>query len=162
MASPTITTIAIGAHHWLDSAPAINLGGNEWISRLQPIAIGINPRIVVIAVKRTGLNLSFPACIAASSEFRLLFFCSWIAKSRRIIALFTTTPARLIIPNPVIIMLNLMWNTSKPKNTPIMENTTEENIINGRRIELNWRTRIIKINPDAIKKDFRRKEKFSS
>ena len=65
--SPKITATAIGAHHVLDSAPATNFQGQEWISTLQPTAMGTKPSTVVMAVSKTGRSRRRPAVTIASS-----------------------------------------------------------------------------------------------
>ncbi len=60
--------------------------------------------------------------------------------SRSTIALFTTTPARLITPMPLMIIPKGMSNTRRPVNTPMSDNTTEAIMIIGTKTELNCMT----------------------
>ena len=46
-------------------------------SIFNPIASGINPNIVVIAVKRTGLSLAFPAVLTRSNAIFLSIISSF-------------------------------------------------------------------------------------
>jgi hypothetical protein len=53
-------------------------------------------------------------------------------------ALFTTTPAKLMTPTPVMIMPNAVPVTRSPKKTPIRESTTDVKMMKGShgRVEL--------------------------
>ncbi len=64
---PKITTTAIDRHHWLDSLTQDMV--KVWKSNETPVTIGINPKIVVIAVSNTGLNRVAPAAITASRSW---------------------------------------------------------------------------------------------
>ncbi|MBA7687035.1 hypothetical protein ES703_95495 [subsurface metagenome] len=55
-------------------------------------------------------------------------------------ALFTTTPARLMTPIPVIMMPKGEPQTSKPISAPMSERTTVVMMMSGTIRELNWIT----------------------
>jgi hypothetical protein len=61
--SPYITAIAIGAHHWDDEPLTLNV--KVWKSNAHPVAMGISPIMVQIAVRRTGRRRIFPASMIA-------------------------------------------------------------------------------------------------
>ena len=50
---------------------AFQLAKREKKSIFSPTANGINPNIVVIAVKRTGFSLAFPAVLTSSNAMFL-------------------------------------------------------------------------------------------
>ena len=67
-------------------------------------------------------------------------------------ALFTTTPAREMIPIMVIMMTKSILKIRSPSNTPMNERITVVKIKKGMRAELNWPTMIKKIKKTAIKR----------
>ncbi len=64
-------------------------------------------------------------------------------------ALFTTTPARLITPTPVMMMPKGMRKTISPTSTPIVDRITELRMISGLVTESNCDTRMKPISSRA-------------
>ena len=62
-ASPKMTATAIGPQKAADSPPVMRVIFLK--SKLTPVAIGMSPRMVVIAVKTTGRNRTSPALTRA-------------------------------------------------------------------------------------------------
>ncbi len=67
-------------------------------------------------------------------------------------ALFTTTPAKEIMPTPVMITPNGEDITASPQNAPPKDRSTEVKMIAGCITELNRVTRIRKISSRATTK----------
>ena len=117
-------------------------------SILNPIASGIRPSMVAVAVSKTGVIRVRPASITASFT---LIPCSTIrsVNSTSKIPFLTTIPARATIPIPDITIDISMRKMVIPKITPIILNNISLKIISGLLTELNWVTSIIRIKPRA-------------
>ena len=135
-----------------------------------PVASGIKPRMVVMAVNSTGRKRVRPASTMTSissglaslslssmpnSSFLRAVNC--LMKSIKTMALFTTIPASEMIPIIVIMMTNSMRKMTRPRNTPIREKTTVTRMMNGVEAELNWLTRMRKIKNTAMSRAPERK-----
>ncbi len=66
------------------------------------------------------------------------------------IELFTTTPARLITPTPLMMMPNGIRNTVSPISTPTVDRITELRMIAGFKTESNCETRMKAISSSAV------------
>ena len=79
--NPKITVFANGPQNDTLSPPMYTCGSQSENSAkksiFKPIANGINPKIVVIAVKITGRNLAVPPSIIDSIALRLGSICSF-------------------------------------------------------------------------------------
>ena len=68
------------------------------------------------------------------------------------IALFTTIPAREMMPTPVLMMPNGIRKIIRPISTPIVDMMTEVRMITGFTTELNWLIRMKPISRSAVRK----------
>ena len=116
---------------------------------LNPMAIGIKPRIAANAVSNTGIILVLPACTNASFVFMPLALNTSVNSIIKI-PFFTTIPASPTIPKPVITPDTFIPNMENPNNTPMILNKISVNIITDLEIELNCNTKVKRININAM------------
>ena len=128
---------------------------------MKPTANGIRASIAAIAVSNTGMIRVLPACITASLVFNPLALNS-SANSITNIPFLTTIPANPTIPIPVITTDTSILVIAKPNITPMILKIISVKMITALLTELNCKTRMNKINTNAITNAFPRNAPVSA